>query len=197
MFWNKVILIPPNRPYTLYMKDSYMNNSNLSDVELLEQFNSLIQSMAEVAYKKIKKPSQYSRTDLYQEGNIAVLEAYHRWWNPNKGTALKTFLTLCLRTAYTDIVRASYRDSFDNTKEFRKQEKEKYRKEEKSHIVQIELEDLISCRLNKREKQYVETFLSVCKTEKFPRSEVQKRLNLTYSQEAVIRKSIRIKFNKE
>ena len=88
-----------------------MDKSTLDYNQICIDHKDLVESMAFVALQKMRKPSPYSFEDLCQEGYIVCIEWVRRWWNPEKGASLKTFITGGLRLYYTDFVKLSYKNS--------------------------------------------------------------------------------------
>lgn len=88
-----------------------INKADLDYNQIVMEFKDLVESMAFVALQKMRKPSPYSFEDLCQEGYIVCVEWVKRWWNPERGASLKTFITGGLRLYFTDFVKLSYKSN--------------------------------------------------------------------------------------
>ncbi len=92
------------------IQEDEMSEQELDYARICTQYKDLVESMAFVALQKMKKPSPYSFEDLCQEGYIVCVEWVKRWFHPERGASLKTFITGGLRQHFTDLVWGSFRD---------------------------------------------------------------------------------------
>lgn len=80
----------------------------MTTTELLSIHAKLIKQYAQVALRKLKKPTICNVNDMYQEGVIAFLGAEVNY-DETRGASFKTFLITCLRQHFSDLITQSYR----------------------------------------------------------------------------------------
>ena len=174
--------------------------------QICVEFKDLVESMAFVALQKMRKPSPYSFEDLCQEGYIVCVEWVKRWWNPERGASLKTFIAGGLRLYFTDFVKLSYKSNVNPCPLSALTSDDE---DERSTGEGILSEDQISTepdpfelasfnetmgRLTPEELQYVLQTLSRNEKGRTPsRASIRKTLGLTDEKEEEIRTSIKEK----
>lgn len=155
--------------------------------ELLEEHNSLIESMAHKTLRKVKKPTILEFDDLVQEGTIACIKAIQSW-DPNKGTQLSSWIHTILQNHLYDIVWYSYRKAnLISVESITMFSGTSYSK----HYERDFLEDIWS-KFSFLEKKYIK----FCLIEKMSdskdfRERVRQILNISENVEDVLRSSIR------
>jgi len=156
----------------------------------LERYIKLIEDHAQVAYHKIRKPSQYTTKDLVQEGVIVFLltkEAY----SSEKGASFKTYLTMRLRQRFYDIIKESYQHFKDGS-----DRKEKLERRPKNSVNPVEAASItfLLKKLTSEELEYTKTMLWLYGEKYFVRRKVAREmLGITYGREIKLRNSIRSK----
>lgn len=166
----------------------------------------LVESMAFVALQKMRKPSPYSFEDLCQEGYIVCVEWVRRWWNPEKGASLKTFITGGLRLYFTDFVKLSYKSNVnpmpvsalqsddDDAPAVETGLLEQEEVSTEPDPMEMASFDETMGRMTPEEMQYILQTLSRNEKGRSPsRAAIRKTLNLTDEQEEAIRTSIQEK----
>jgi DNA-directed RNA polymerase specialized sigma24 family protein len=161
----------------------------LTNEQLIEQFRDLIWGMANRAYYRIKKPAAYTMEDLAQEGFADVIICYHRWWKPDRGASLKTFVTRCLISLYANIVKESYRDLDDHN--FGKAEKSQLFQEHMAEEIDL-LDKLHEC-FSELECRYIEAITQIEGHQGSGRKRIRNELGITFEDEIRLRESIRMK----
>ena len=169
-------------------EDTVPNELLLTPDQLIAEFDSLIQSMATVAHRRVKQPPAMTLDDLFQEGRLAAIMSYTRWWKPDRGASLKTFLTRCIMTTYADIVKASYRDLQDT----------EYGKLALDHVPDgfttavLLLED-IRTEFSREEQTYLDAMLQIKGDRRSMRRRVRETLGITSEAETALRDCIKRK----
>jgi len=96
------------RAWRLAAKIVFDRNFMIDIQTAYEKHKELIRMYAQVALHKMRKPTVYSLDDLVQEGFYALIRAKNSY-EENK-CAFTTFLVLCLRQHFYELVSKSYRD---------------------------------------------------------------------------------------
>lgn len=163
----------------------------------------LVEAMAFVALQKMRKPSPYTFEDLCQEGYIVCVEWVQRWFHPERGASLKTFITAGLRNHFADLVRASFKDGA-STLFVLSCESDDPEADERPYdllpdtrsidpLSMVNFNETIE-RFSEQEREYITTALAPITSAKGPklpsRAEVRKILRISEEVEARIRSSI-------
>lgn len=180
-------------------------SSKLDFNEIVLQYKDLVESMAFVAFQKMRKPSPLSIEDLHQEGYIVCVEWVSRWFDPDRGASLKTFITGGLRNHFADLVKASYRDSSVSSYEDGGDEESTFLTDPQFDARNTDLDPVHMAsfnetlgRFSEKELQYITTVLTPKQEGKLPtRADVRKALGLTEDAEMKIRNSIEEKLRKQ
>lgn len=179
----------------------------------LESYLDLIEKYAQVAMKKIKKPTEYSLDDLIDEGVIVFLYTKNEF--EDRGASFKTILTIRLRNHLSTLVKNTYRNNANFGMRTRNELEEMFKDEGKKNgkkktvkrIVAISKKDVMSVfeevqmsftlkSFNSDELFYIQTLLSFADIpKKGRRKATRKELRMSYENEIKIRKSIRSKIN--
>lgn len=77
--------------------------------EIINDFSDLIQDMASYAYYKVPKPTILSIEDFYQEGCLRAIVAMQRWYDPSKGTSVRTYIYQAVCSKFMDLIDKSCR----------------------------------------------------------------------------------------
>ena len=167
--------------------------------KIVVEHKNLVELMAYVALTKMHKPSPHSFDDLCQEGYIVCVEWVRRWFHPERGASLKTFITAGLRNRFADMVRASFRE---NTAEWTENSSENesvadstadLRNTDHDPIEKASFRETLG-RLSPQEIQYITVFLTPKENHRMPtRAEVRKALGLSENAELRIRCTIEVK----
>lgn len=169
--------------------------------KIVVEFKDLVESMAYVALTKMRKPSPYTLEDLCQEGYIVCTEWVQRWFHPERGASLKTFITGGLRNRFADLVHLSFRDATESyptshwctdsiKEEVVSDPQVASRNTALNPIEMVSFKETIG-RLSEQELQYITTLLTPKETHKMPtRAEVRKALGLSEDAELKVRNSI-------
>jgi DNA-directed RNA polymerase specialized sigma24 family protein len=161
--------------------------------EKLQPYQNLIKEHAQVALKKLRKPTNHTLEDLVSEGIVVFFET-KRSYMSNRGSSFKTFLIRNLRNHYRDMVVVSYRHSNKMIQDYSNQVKN----EDHLDISELEIEFLIS-KLSKRERAYVKILQSASPSLKLreKRAIARKMLGLSNYCEVFLRKDIATKLTRE
>lgn len=158
------------------------------DMEVvLQEHDGLINTMAGIALNKVRKPTTYLLEDLQQEGRARIIECIQRWWNPNKGVSLKTFIFDCLMNKYSDIVWKSYKVP-EETPENQRLPMHKLISPDPYALCAFH--EIVEERLTDLELRYIARFLELPLKTSQIRTVLRKELELTYEEELLVRSEI-------
>lgn len=182
-----------------------MQQDQLNYEQICKKYKDVVESMAFVALGKMRKPSPHSFEDLCQEGYIVCVEWVQRWFHPERGASLKTFITGGLRQHFTDLVWASFKDKsipltcLDPDGEFGESESDASdlrRSVALDPIENVSFNETLG-RLTQEELNYITEVLTPIEVDgkrKMPsRTVVRKALHLSEETEAKLRASIQEK----
>lgn len=177
------------------MDSTASNTDKLTPEELIDRFQDDVKSMAYVALTKIHKPSPYDFDDLINEGYIALIESYNRWWRPGRKASLRTFMMICLRSTFFDIVKASYKTLRNSDFGIIQNQEERISQanspdEQASALFSIYL-------LNPQEIQYINLLLSLDVDRRHLRKKVREAMNISYEEETMLCLSIQNKIQED
>jgi len=171
----------------------------MSTITIEPAFKKLIKAYAQVALKKIRKPTNHELNDLINDGIILFIETKEKQYQPNRNCSLRTFFIRILRNHFRDMVVKSYRTRHHFNNDIQKIKyieylQNKHKKEDPSKLActSILLSDLSSIEKQYAEKMLLSRFTSM----NGRRKETRKILQLTIEQEENIRKNIFIKIQK-
>lgn len=156
---------------------------------LVEEHRDLVESMAWVAFGKIRRPSAWELDDLIQEGYIVCTEWVQRWFDPNKGASLRTFITGGLRNHFADIVRKSFRD-YPEELETHETDLRKRSSEHGPEEMAI-FNETFNTQLTEQQRQYIELLLRAVQDGPNPRDRVRQQMSISTSVEEFLRRDIR------
>lgn len=157
--------------------------------KLVEEHKDLIESMAWVAFTKIRRPSSWDLDDLIQEGHIVCIEWVRRWYKPDKGASIKTFITGGLRNHFADIVRKSFRD-YPTDLETHETDLRKRSSEHGPEEMAI-FRETYQTRLTEQQRRYIELLLVEIQNGSNPRERVRQQMEITLTVEELLRRDIR------
>lgn len=166
-----------------------------------ENFNSLITKHAFVAWKKMRKPTQYEVRDLEQEARLILLKI-KKSYSPDRNCSLKTLFTTCLRNRFANLVRKSYNTITEITPKFIKNEESSGESIFGTSFTFSNPLDILTISeimglFNPEEFLYIKTTLA---HEHLKRSSkrgiVRKILGINWNHENSLRKSIYVKLTK-
>lgn len=166
--------------------------------KVVVQFKDLVESMAYIALTKMRKPSPYALEDLHQEGYIVCTEWVQRWFHPERGASLKTFITGGLRNRFADLVRLSFRDNIEPGWSGGDTDEDGYttdpvaqlRNTDHDPVEEASFKETIG-HLSEQELQYITSLLTPKENHRMPtRIEVRKKLGLSEDAELKVRNSI-------
>lgn len=163
--------------------------------ELIQEHKDLIESMAWVAFTKIRRPSSWDLDDLIQEGHIVCIEWVRRWYDPEKGASLKTFITSGLRNHFVDIVRKSFRD-YPNDLETHETDLRKRSSKHGPEEMTI-FHETYQTQLTEQQRRYIDLFLIEAQNGPNPRERVRQQMEITITVEELLRRDIRKKLLKK
>jgi DNA-directed RNA polymerase specialized sigma24 family protein len=165
--------------------------------KIVLEHKGLVESMAYIALTKMHKPSPHSFDDLCQEGYIVCVEWVRRWFHPERGASLKTFITAGLRNRFADMVRASFRENVEPVWTGSSDEDGAVaepvidlRNTDHDPIEMASFNETVSF-LSEKELRYITTLLTPKENHKMPtRVDVRKALGLSEDAELKIRYSV-------
>jgi len=161
-------------------------------------FIKLIKTYAQVALKKIRKPTNHELNDLINDGIILFINTKEKYQS-NKNCSLKTFFINILRNHFRDMIVKSYQTSRHFNNDIQKENYYKYleNKYKKADPSKLAYTNILLSSLSPDEKQYTEKMLLSHSTSmNGRREETRKSLQLTVDQEESIRKNIFMKIQK-
>lgn len=170
----------------------------------LTPYLELIKKHAQVALKKIKKPTEYTLDDLINEGVIVFL--YTKKEFEDRGASFKTILIRRLRGHLATLVKKTYRNK-ENFGIFTRNELEEKFGDKKiiKKIVAISKKDVMNVfeavqmsftldSFNFNELRYITTVLSFTHIpKKYRRKAAREQMKITYETERKMRQNIRNK----
>lgn len=156
---------------------------------LVEEHRDLVESMAWVAFGKIRRPSAWELDDLIQEGYIVCTEWVQRWFDPSKGASLRTFICGGLRNHFTDIVRKSFRD-YPEQVETHETDLRKRSSEHGPEEMAI-FNETFQQKLTEQHREYIRLMLVEAQKGPQPRDRVRAAMGITLTVEEYLRKDIR------
>jgi len=162
--------------------------------EILDSYTELITRYAQVAMKKLKKPTKVSLNDLKQEGAV-VFFLSKKLYKKDRGASFKTFLTRCLQNHFADLVKKTYRNMEINNLSFQDDFHDELNYVvDTFEIVQLSfiIEDFSSDELN-----YINAVLSFThKHRRSRRKAAREFLGISYEREQELRRSLKDKIRK-
>lgn len=154
---------------------------------ILQEHDSLIETMAGIALRRVRKPTIHTLEDLKQEGRARIIECVRRWWKPNTGASIKTFITKCLISKFSDIVHKSYHVLEEVP------ENQRLPQHAASAPDPLEISafwEVIEEDFTPEEREYVSQFLASPMSNSMTRAAIRKAMCISWDEEMVIRKSI-------
>jgi RNA polymerase sigma factor (sigma-70 family) len=167
----------------------------MNTTKLLEEHTQLIRDYAQIALRKLKKPTISNVDDLIQEGVIAFLNASDDY-DKDRGASFKTFLITCLKRHFTDLISRSYRKKEVANSVHIDNHVSKNQKTAQNTLDIVQTQFLIES-LTEDEIMYVSAVISLA--DKFRRSRrklARESLGISYEREMELRRSISDKIRK-
>lgn len=169
--------------------------------EMLILHTGLIKKYAQVAMIKVKKPTEYTLDDLFQEGALVFLRT-EKTYVKSRGASFKTFLTLCLRNHFASLVKRTYRKQIPSwitalDRSTFSEEMDFITKKKALDTFEVVQMLFLIDSFSSDELKYVNTIMSfIYIPKRYRRKTTREALGISYDREKELRRSLKDKIKK-